>query len=107
MLGADPLLQQLPLIHAAEQRIGHDSYPAQVGRAGAHLGDGMVWIHRPHRLNAAAARITEEHRKRRHWISLRGGQIGPRRMSAALMLRWDDRQTVVTTLTREASTARS
>ena len=54
-------LQQLLRIHALEQGIGHNRHPTQLRNPVAHLSDGMVRIHRPYRLDAAALGVAEEH----------------------------------------------
>ena len=62
----NPLPQQLLRIHALEQFIRNNRHPAQIRNLPAHLVNGVVGVHRPHRLNAAALLIAEEHGKRCH-----------------------------------------
>ena len=82
--GLDPLLQQLLRIYALEQCIGDHCHSPQLRHLGAHLGDGVVWIHCAHGLDAAALLIAEEHGKRCHaravemkWGGLRCEECSP------------------------------
>ena len=80
----DPFVQQLLWVHAIEQGIGNHGHAASVRRLAFHLGDGVIRIHRPNRLDAAALRIAVEHRKRCHakalqaeWGGLRCEECSP------------------------------
>jgi hypothetical protein len=73
-LHVHPLLEQQFRIYACEEFVRKHSYTSQIGYSPAHLIDGMVRIHRPHRLDTAMARVTEEDREASHTRSDQGSK---------------------------------
>ena len=83
-------------VNTLQQLIGHHRHTPQIRHTAAHLRNGVVRVHRPHRLNTAALLIAEEHGKRCHAWALEEKLDGLRCEECSPVHRCDDGQAVMT-----------